>query len=76
MGRITYGKWPHPASAYISGISAGILVRSPLLWPYFLASLVSITSKYVLRVKGRHLWNPTNFGVSAAASWRRRRSRC
>jgi len=67
MGRLTYGKWPHPASAYISGISAGILVRSPLLWPYFLVSLISITSKYVLRVKGRHIWNPTNFGVSAAA---------
>ena len=65
MGRITYGKWPHPASAYISGISAGILVRSPFLWPYALTSLISITSKYVLRVKGRHLWNPTNFGVSA-----------
>ena len=65
MGRITYGKWPHPASAYISGISAGILIRSPFLWPYFLTSLISITSKYVLRVKGRHLWNPTNFGVSA-----------
>src|SRR5262245_11365910 len=45
MGRITYGKWPHPASAYISGISAGILVRSTQLWPYFLVSLVSITSK-------------------------------
>jgi len=65
MGRITYGAWPNPASAYISGISAGILVRSPFLWPYFLTSLISITSKYVLRVKGRHLWNPTNFGVSA-----------
>jgi hypothetical protein len=67
LGRITYAKWPHPASAYISGISAGILVRSTLLWPYFLTSLISITSKYVLRFRGRHLWNPTNFGVSAAA---------
>jgi hypothetical protein len=65
MGRVTYGAWPHPASAYISGISAGILVRSPFLWPYFFASLISITSKYALRVRGRHLWNPTNFGVSA-----------
>src|SRR5688572_21600476 len=65
MGRITYGAWPHPASAYISGISAGILVRSPLLWPYFFTSLISITSKYVLRFRGKHLWNPTNFGVSA-----------
>ncbi len=66
MGRVTYGVWPHPASAYISGISAGILVRSPFYWPYFLTSLISIASKYVLRVNGRHLWNPTNFGVSAA----------
>ena len=65
MGRLTYGTWPHPASAYVSGISAGILVRSPFLWPYVLTSLISITSKYVLRLKGRHLWNPTNFGVSA-----------
>jgi hypothetical protein len=66
MGRLTYGKWPHPASAYISGISAGILVRSTHLWPYALTSLISIASKYVLRAKGRHIWNPTNFGVSAA----------
>ena len=65
MGRLTYGVWPHPASSYISGISAGILVRSPFFWPYFLTSLISITSKYVLRFRGRHLWNPTNFGVSA-----------
>lgn len=67
MGRVTYGAWPHPASAYISGISAGILIRSPFFWPYALTSLISITSKYVLRFRGRHLWNPTNFGVSAVA---------
>jgi len=65
LGRITYGKWPHPASAYISGISAGILIRSPFMWPYFFTSFISILSKYVLRLKGRHIWNPTNFGVSA-----------
>jgi enediyne biosynthesis protein E5 len=65
MGRLTYGKWPHPASAYITGISVGILVRSPFLWPYFLCSLISIATKYVLRFRGRHLWNPSNFGVSA-----------
>jgi Na+-translocating ferredoxin:NAD+ oxidoreductase RnfD subunit len=63
MARLTYGQWPHPASAYITGISVGILVRSPFLWPYALGSLISIASKYVLRVKGRHLWNPSNFGV-------------
>ena len=65
MGRITYGKWPHLASAYITGISVGILVRSPFFWPYVLCSLLSIASKYVLRWRGRHLWNPSNFGLSA-----------
>jgi Na+-translocating ferredoxin:NAD+ oxidoreductase RnfD subunit len=65
MGRLTYGAWPHPASAYITGISVGILARSPFLWPYFLCSLISIVTKYVLRFRGRHLWNPSNFGVSA-----------
>jgi Na+-translocating ferredoxin:NAD+ oxidoreductase RnfD subunit len=64
LGWITYGRWVHPASAYITGISVGILVRSPFLWPYFLASFISILSKYVLRLEGRHLWNPSNLGVS------------
>src|SRR3970040_1490233 len=48
LGRLTYGKWPHPASAYISGISAGILIRTPFLWPYVLCPFISILSKYVL----------------------------
>jgi Na+-transporting NADH:ubiquinone oxidoreductase subunit NqrB len=65
LGKIFYGKVPHLASAYISGISVGILVRSPLYWPYALCSLITITSKYVLRVKGRHIWNPSNFGIAA-----------
>jgi Na+-translocating ferredoxin:NAD+ oxidoreductase RnfD subunit len=65
LGRVFYRKWLHPASAYITGISVGILIRSPALWPYALCSAISITSKYVLRVKGRHLWNPSNFGICA-----------
>ncbi len=64
LGRIFFGKWVHPASAYISGISVGILVRSPAFWPYALCAAISITSKYVLRVKNRHIWNPSNFGIS------------
>lgn len=63
LGRVFFGKWPHLASAYITGISVGILIRSPAFWPYPLCSVISIASKYVLRVKGRHLWNPSNFGI-------------
>src|ERR1700690_231225 len=64
LGRIFFRKWLHPASAYITGISVGILVRSPAYWPNPLCSAISITSKYVLRVKDRHIWNPSNFGIS------------
>jgi Na+-translocating ferredoxin:NAD+ oxidoreductase RnfD subunit len=65
LGRIFTGRWPHLASAYISGISVGILIRSPAIWPYALCSALAITSKYVLRVRGRHIWNPSNFGICA-----------
>src|SRR6476660_4603441 len=64
LGRIFFGKWLNLASAYITGISVGILVRSPAYWPYALCSVISIMSKYVLRVKGRHIWNPSNFGIA------------
>jgi enediyne biosynthesis protein E5 len=64
LGRIFTGKWPSLASAYITGISVGILVRSPAFWPYAVCAVVSIMSKYVLRVKGHHIWNPSNFGIS------------
>ena len=63
LGRLLTGKWINPASAYITGISCGILLRSLYLWPFAIASLLSVMSKYVLRYKGRHLWNPSNLGI-------------
>ena len=65
LGKLFTGTWPHLASAYISGISIGMLLRSPEFWPYPLCAAISILSKYVLRLHGRHLWNPSNFGISA-----------
>jgi enediyne biosynthesis protein E5 len=65
LGKLIVGKWPHLASAYISGISIGMLLRSPEFWPYPLCAAISIVSKYVLRVDGRHIWNPSNFGIVA-----------
>jgi Na+-translocating ferredoxin:NAD+ oxidoreductase RnfD subunit len=65
LSRIITGQWPHLASAYITGISVGILIRSPEFWPFALCSAISITSKYVIRWKGRHLWNPSNFAICA-----------
>lgn len=64
LARASAGIWPHLASAYISGISVGVLVRSPEYWPFALCAAITIMSKYVIRYRGRHIWNPSNFGVS------------
>ena len=53
-----------PGHAYITGISVGILIKSTELWPFVLCGVISIVSKYALRYRGRHLWNPSNFGVT------------
>jgi Na+-translocating ferredoxin:NAD+ oxidoreductase RnfD subunit len=63
LGRIFLGKWLNVASAYITGISVGILLRSTAYWPFAVCAAIAITSKYVLRLKGKHLWNPSNFGI-------------
>jgi hypothetical protein len=65
VARFFWGKWPYLASAYISGISAGILMKSSVFWPFAFCGMLSILSKYVLRTGDRHLWNPTNFGMTA-----------
>jgi Na+-translocating ferredoxin:NAD+ oxidoreductase RnfD subunit len=64
LARLMYGKWKNVSSAYISGISVGILVRSTFLWPFAITAIISIMSKYVLRFRNTHIWNPSNFGLS------------
>jgi len=64
LSKLLLGKMKSFASAYITGISVGILIRSTMMWPYIITAVLSIMSKYVLRYKGRHLWNPSNFGIS------------
>jgi Na+-translocating ferredoxin:NAD+ oxidoreductase RnfD subunit len=64
LARLILGTWKNLASAYITGISVGILIRSNVIWPYIITAVLSVMSKYVLRYRGRHLWNPSNFGIS------------
>jgi len=61
------GKVVNLLSAYISGISLTLLLKPQggALWPFALGGYLAISSKYVLRYRGNHLWNPTNFAVSA-----------
>ena len=62
-----------PKSALISGLSLCLLLRTNSLLVALVAAVVTIASKYVIRWKGKHLFNPTNLGVTAmiatGAAW-------
>jgi enediyne biosynthesis protein E5 len=61
------GKVVNLLSAYISGISLTLLIKPQggALWPFALGGFLAISSKYVLRYRENHLWNPTNFAIAA-----------
>jgi len=61
------GKVVNLLSAYISGISLTLLLKPQggALWPFVFGGFIAISSKYVLRYRENHLWNPTNFAVAA-----------
>lgn len=53
-----------PLSAIISAAGLGILFTSPgSAWLMLLTSWLTITSKYLITWRGRHLFNPTNFAL-------------
>jgi Na+-transporting NADH:ubiquinone oxidoreductase subunit NqrB len=54
-------------SAYISGVSLTLLLKPQggALWPFALGAFLAIASKYVLQYRNNHLWNPTNFAITA-----------
>ena len=63
LSRIYHGKWPNLISSYMTGVSIGILVRSPFWWPYAVGSVLAIAQKYAIQFRDRHLFNPSNFGL-------------
>jgi len=59
---------PHPGwlSPFISSLSLCLLLRTNEAWVAALAGVLAMASKFVLRVRGKHVFNPTNFGILAA----------
>jgi len=54
-----------PKSALISGLSLCLLLRTGSTFLAILAAAVTIGSKFLLRIRGKHVFNPTNFGIVA-----------
>src|SRR5262249_30312083 len=54
-----------PKSAAISGLSLCLLLRTHSAWIAAAAAVAAVSSKFCLRWNGKHLFNPTNFGIVA-----------
>jgi Na+-transporting NADH:ubiquinone oxidoreductase subunit NqrB len=54
-----------PKSALISGLSLCLLLRTNSAVLAALAAVITIGSKFALRIRGKHVFNPTNFGLVA-----------
>ena len=52
-----------PRSPVISGLSLCLLLRTDLAALVVATAIVTVASKFLLRVGGRHLFNPTNVGL-------------
>jgi len=52
-----------PKSAMISGLSLCLLCRTNYVLVAVLAAVVTISSKFIVRWNGKHIFNPTNFGL-------------
>lgn len=53
-------------SAVVTCCGLSLLLRSDTLWVHPLVAALAMSSKFVLRVHGKHLYNPANLGVIAA----------
>lgn len=55
-------------SALITCFGLSILLRADSLWVHPLAAALAISAKFVIRINGKHLYNPANLGVILAIS--------
>ena len=50
-------------SAMISGLSLSLLMRSNSLALILIAAVLAVSSKFLIRWNGKHVFNPTNFAI-------------
>jgi enediyne biosynthesis protein E5 len=55
-------------SAFVTCFGLSILLRSDTLWVHPLAACLALSAKFVIRINGRHLYNPANLGVIVATT--------
>lgn len=50
-------------SAMVTSLGLSLLMKANSPWLFLFAALFAIGQKFVFKIKGKHLWNPANFGI-------------
>jgi Na+-transporting NADH:ubiquinone oxidoreductase subunit NqrB len=66
LGAMVFAVRFEARSAIVTALSLTLLLRADGLWPLMLAAAIAIGSKFALRIRGKHLFNPANIGIVAA----------
>ncbi len=53
-------------SAFVTCLGTSILVRADSLWVHPLLASLAMSSKFTIRIRGKHLYNPANLAVILA----------
>ena len=55
--------WTGLKSSLVSSMSLCLILQANSIWTFVLAAAISVGSKFFLRANGKHIFNPTNFGI-------------
>jgi enediyne biosynthesis protein E5 len=50
-------------SPLITGLSLSLLLRADAAWMHAIAGVIAIASKFLLRIDGKHVFNPAGFAI-------------
>lgn len=53
-------------SAVITGLGLCLLLQSHAYWAMAFAAVMAIASKFLIQYRGKHIFNPANFGIIAS----------
>src|SRR4051812_13398746 len=61
--RIFHKRWALPQSGLVCAAGTALLLEASSPWLYAASVAIALGSKYVLRIEGRHVFNPTALGL-------------
>ena len=65
LGSFLIATKPDFKSPLITALSLTLLLRADVVWPLAAATAIAVGSKFMLRLYGKHIFNPANIGIVA-----------